>query len=824
MTGLLQDIRYALRQLRKSPGFTGVAILSLALGIGANTAIFSLVNGILLSSLPVPNPQQLRVLEWSGKEGRFTVTGSFRGDSGNSISYPVFQSLREQCAAQADIFGYINLHEVTVRARHEAVVTQGLMVSSNFFSALGVQPYLGRIFSSQDEQDGAAYAAVISYTWWQRQFDSDPNVLGQGLQLNGQTFTVVGVLPRDFRGEHPGAETEFYVTTAAQPLLMKQFSRTSRQHWWVAMMARLRPGVADQQLQSVLNVVFAREAQADLKEPKIVVSEGRAGPLEYKEFYRKPLMLLSATVALVLLVACVNLAGLLLARAATRQHEFAVRSSIGAGRWRLIRQPLLESILITLLGSAVGIVFALWGKTVVASLLSASPDGLRYDTSIDGRVLGFTLLIALVTALLAGLLPALRAGHVSPVLGLKERGGIQAPRLRVGRILVAAQIAVSFLLLAGAGLFARTLVNFVKINPGFQMDQLVLFQLAPENAGYTEARSTELFDSMQRSLSAIPSVNSVTVSQYALLDGWMSGGQYFTVPGHAVPDPGPDMGLPPIDSAHRLAVSETFFDTMGIPLLLGRKLTEADAERAPKVVVINEAFARKYFPGENPVGQVIREKRDGSTWTIAGVCGNAKYTNIRIDTPPTAYYSFRQTPISAAYFVMRTKLPLETVIPAARKIVTTADPRLPLSKISTQVQLRNRNLREQTLFSSLCGALAFLAVLLSCVGLMGLMSYNVARRTGEIGVRMAFGATPRGISRPILREAALLAAAGLCLGTPAALVLTRCVKAQLYGVTPNDPLTLVAAGVTLIMVAMLAAWIPARRAAKVDPMVALRYE
>jgi predicted permease len=802
-----------------------VAVLSLALGIGAGTAIFSLVNAILLRSLPVPNPHELRVVRWSGTDPKIgNFQGSQQGDmaknmTADSVSYPVFRGLREQCAAQAEVFGFATLWEqtITARARREAFPSQGLMVSDNFFSGLGVRPLLGRPLGPQDDGAGAEPVTVIAYGWWEKEFDLDPAVLGQLVILNGHSFTIVGVLPREFPGVDPSGRAEFYVPMSAQPQLMSSWPVASPDHWWVRLMARKKPGVNDAQLQAAIDVAFAHEAEAIMKQPKILMTDGRGGFSYDRDYYRTPLLLLLGIVGVVILVACVNLAGLSLARGAARQHELAVRAAIGAGRWPLARQSLVESVLISLLSGALGIAVALWGKTAVSRLLAGSPDGLHYDTSLDLTVLGFTLLAALATAVLSGLLPAIRAGRVDPLGGLKERAAPGAPRLRAGRVLVAAQVALSMLLLTGAGLYVRTLVNLVRINPGFATENLLLFKLLPRTAGYRGPKTAQFYDEVQRAMTAIPGMRSVTLMQNALLAGGMSGGSFFTLPGHSF-----ESEFEP--QAHRLTVSETFFATMGIPVLLGRELREADREGAPKVVVVNETFARKYFPAENPLGQTLKVKGDPSDWQVVGVCRDTKYTSIKKGVPPTVYFSFRQDAIGFACFAVRTALPPMSVVPAACKAIAAIDLNVPLADVTTQMQVRDKGISQERLFAFLCSALALLAVLLSCIGLYGLMAYNVARRTREIGVRIALGATRRNVAWPILREALVLGAVGVAVGGPIALALTQLIKSQFYGVGPTDPVTLMGAGILLVVVTIISAWLPARRAARIDPMVALRCE
>jgi predicted permease len=816
----VRDVRHAARSLRKSPGFTAVAVLSLALGIGANTAVFSLVNAILLRSLPVPNPHELRVIKWSGDDAKLRqFTGAWFNDgrhsTGDAFPYPMFEALRSECAAVGELFGYKPLQQVTLQVGSESFVAEGTLVSDNFFSALGVQPLLGRPISGEDAQTGAAASAVISYSLWDKYLSLAPDALGQSIVVNGHSFTIVGVLPRGFQGVRPADEPAFYVGPAAQPQLQSGFPLSSREHWWIQLMVRQRPTADDVQLQAPLDVGFAREAGVVMQQPRILLEDGRGGQTYDREFYRKPLLLLLGVVATVILVACANLAGLSLARGAARQHELAVRASLGASRWRLFRQSITENLLLAVVGAAFGVLLALWGKGVITRLLAGSANTLRFDTSLDLSVLGFTALVALMTALISGVLPALRAGRVDPLWGLKDRAAGGAPRLRAGRALVVAQITLSLLLVTGAGLYVRTLVNLVRIDPGFATENLLLVQINARNAGYRGAEATAFYDRVDDALALIPGVRSVSFSQFAMLGGAMAGGGFFTLPVH--PFEGEEK-----PQAHRLAISETFFTTMGISIRQGRGFEASDTGGAPKVVVVNETFARKYLPGINAVGEILHA--NNADWTIVGVCSDAHYTEVKGEAPPTVYFTYRQDSIGSAFFVLRTALPPMSIVPAGRRAVAAIDPRVPLARVTTQEEMRDSRIGQEWTFALLCGALAAIAVLLCCIGIYGLLAYNVTRRTGEIGVRMALGALPGDVARPVVREALILAAIGASAGVPAALGLTQLIKSQLYGVKPFDQATLAAAVVTLLVVAMLAAWLPARRAAKVDPLVALRAE
>ncbi|HVY72202.1 MAG TPA: ABC transporter permease, partial [Verrucomicrobiae bacterium] len=506
----MHDLKFALRQLIKSPGFTAVAIISLALGIGSSTAVFSLANAILLRSLPVPNPRELRVVQWSGSdvnmssfEGTPVVEGN-RWVEADCFTHPAFLHLRERSAKQADLFGFYPIQEAVAGVRGETFIASGAMVSDNFFAGLEVQPDVGRLLQPGEDYT-TARSAVISHDWWEKHFNANPLVIGQPVTLSGVLFTIVGVLPRGFSGVSPGKPSEFYVPMAAgSPFLYRPINETF--HWFVHLMARMKPGVSDTQLRAALDIAFTQEAAPLMKAPSTRVEPGRGGPAGDRNNYGKPLRLMLGVVGLVMLVACANLAGLSLARGAAREHELAVRAALGSGRWRLIRQSLTESFVLALAGGGVGVMIALWGRAAISRLLAGSAAGLRYDFSLDFTVLLFGLALALLTAVLSGLLPSLRASRIDPIGGLKSRGALGAPRLRAGRILVAAQICLSLLLLTGAGLYARTLVNLTRIDAGFNVDRLLLVGLNIQSSGAATTRGSQFYDRALSAVSAVPGV------------------------------------------------------------------------------------------------------------------------------------------------------------------------------------------------------------------------------------------------------------------------------------------------------------------------------
>jgi predicted permease len=820
----VQDFRYALRTLARSPGFAAIAVLSLALGIGVNTAIFSLLNAVLLRSLPVRNPHELRVVDWVGRNpevSNYTGSGMGRTATGltysGSFPYPAYRDFRDRGTGFAEVFAFFPLSNVTAIVRGQAGVAGGLMVSGNFFTGYGAQTLIGRPIAPEDDQSAAAPVAVITYRCWERHFSLDPGVIGQTVTLNQNAFTIIGVLARGFAGPQPGDPADFYVPLSAQPPMVPNCPLGSTRHWWVQIMVRLAPGADETQAQASLDVLFRQALRAsdnNMEQPGIWLEDGRRGPLMIRQRIGEPLWALLAVVGLVLLIACANLAGLLLARGAARQHEMAVRAAMGASRGRLIRQSLTESMVLSLAGGCLGLVLASWGKAGLPELLARFQKNLHFDTRLDANVLAFTLGLSVMTAVLSGLLPALRASRVDPAAGLKDRSALGAPRLRLGKVLVSVQVGLSVLLVVVAGLMIQTFANLSRVDTGFDPENLLVFRLNAGQAGYKGAQLENFFESVRQSVAAIPGVRRVALSDLALVGGGLSSSG-ISIPGRAA---GPNEHL----QACQLIVSDTFLSTMGIGLLLGRDFGPADTGTSPKVAIVNESFARSFLPNKNPVGQAFNVGPD--TYQIVGVCRDAKYDNLRDEMRPTMYFPYRQYPVGSMYFEVRSVLPALSLTPAVRKVVAAVDPKIPVADLRTQQQLLDNSVALERLFASLRSLLALLAVLLSYIGLYGLMAYNVARRTGEIGIRMALGAGPGDVARPIVREALLLAAAGLAVGVPVALALARIIRGALYGIQPYDPATLIGGGVILLVIAALAAWIPARRAAKVDPMAALRCE
>jgi predicted permease len=814
MNTFANDIKYSFRQLVKSPGFTVVAVLSLAFGIGANTAIFSLLNAVLLRSLPVPRARELRVIDFTSKGYSFT---SFYGGYGSqTFPYPAYASFRDHAQGFSEVFAFSDLHNMTAITPPGAITTHGLMVSGNYFSGYGAHALIGRTITPEDDQPDAALVTVITYRAWERYFGADPSVIGKTVALNKTGFTIVGVLPRGYVAPISGDPADFYVPMiAAQPRLKPGWSPDSAEHWWVQIMARRNLAIHEDQALASLSLPFSQflETSPDsLEEPRILLRDGRSG-LGSKD-NAQPLWILQALVALILLIACANLASLLLARGAARRHERAVRAAIGAGRWSLMRQALTESFLLSLSGAGLGLLFSVWIKMGLTRFFVAQEQGVHINAAMDGRVLAFTLAIAILTTLLCGMLPAWQAGRMQPLAGLKDNRTQGAPRLRIGKALIAIQMGLSILLVMGTGLLIRTLFNLHQVDPGFNVGNLLVFRVNPGQAGYKGQDLVGFYERTRQALAGIPGTRLVAFSDKCLLSGDM-GSSGFSIPGRS------DLARSQTQT-HILIISDNFLETMGIPLLSGRQFDAADSDGAANVAIANDTFAQRFFPRGDALGKYITWGK--TDYQIVGLCRDAVYENLRQTIPPTLYFPSTQHHRGRMTFLVRSVVPPMSLVSAVRQSLARIDRSIPLEEIATQEQVVKKSIAVERLFAGLCSGLTLVALALSCIGLYGLMAYNVARRTGEMGIRMAFGARPRDVARPVLFEAVVLAGIGAVIGIPIALMVTQLLRSVLFGIKPHDPTTVAGSIILLISVAAMAAWIPARRAAKIDPMEALRYE
>ncbi len=822
---LWQDVRYGVRTLVKSPGFAAVAVVSLALAIGADTAVFSLYNSVMLKPLPVRNPGQLRVLTWRG-DIRTPVTHCRvfllpTGEtSGNVVSYPLYRTLREKTTAVADLFAFSEFSlfdPLTVGVGTETSTAPGLIVSGNFFEGLGLRAHAGRTIAPDDDRLEAEPVAVISHAAWQRCFKGDLQAIGQTVFLNRHGFTIIGVLPQGFLGPVGGNRGDFYVPMSAQALVRPDCPLAASSLWWVQVMARLSPGANEEQFATMVNGLFTQAVAAEGlkgsdKPVRMVVEDGRGGPREPRQSLTRSLPILMGIVGIILLAACANLASLLLARGASRQQEMAVRTALGAGRGRLVRQCLTESLLVSVAGAVGGLLLATWGRRVLLGMFL--PSQVTVDLRSDTRVLGFTMIVCLVSALLFGLLPALRISRTHPAAFLKERASGGLSRMRVGRCMVAIQTALSLLLLVGAGLFVRTVMNLYHVETGFNADRLLVFKLDGGKTGLEGQRLVDSYEQIRAAIAGLPGVRSVTNSNILLLSRWMNNSQA-KIQGRPQDEGFAILGL---------SVSDSFLSTMGIPLLLGRDLSSADDATARKVVLVNQTLARRAFPGENPVGRVLTINQND--YEIAGVFGDIVYADLKKGVEPTVFYSYRQMggQISRMFYEVRTAADPLALVPAIRNVISSVDRNFPMADVKTQAIQIDESISQERSFAMLASGLAMMAVLLSCIGLYSLMAYSVSGRTSEIGIRMALGATPGGVAWPILRSAFLTGAAGIVLGLPAVAAGARVVRSYLFGIEPHDPVTVALAIILLLAIAVLAAWIPARRAMRIDPMAALRCE
>jgi macrolide transport system ATP-binding/permease protein len=828
---LLHDLRYATRVLRGSPGFTAAAALSLALGIGASTAIFSFMDALLLRSLPVSDPQSLVRLAWRTRQDE--VHGMNRHDDsyldgktgfvGGFFSYPAFELFRRNAGVFSSVMGYQGAGDLNLSVAGQAEIAKTEYVAGDYFRGLGVAPASGRLIAPNDDIAGAPHVAVISFALSEKRFGGASNAAGQQILLNNLPFTVIGVAPPEFFGVDPAIAPNAYVPIHTQGLWEPNDRTwaTGRRFIdpdfdWVDIMARLRPGITSAQAQAVLAPQFAEfERNATMERSRddlasLVLFGGARGLDSLRRTYSKPLYVLLALVGLILAIASANIANLLLARVSARRREIAVRLSMGAGRMRLVRQLLTESVLLAAMGGALGVGVAVWGIHALALLLGFHAD-------LNWRVLAGTAALSIATGILFGLAPALQATRIDLAPALKQsRTGGRRTRSGLGRMLVVAQIAFTLLILVAAGLFAQTLSNLRSIELGFNRDNVLTFAINASQAGYRAPAIAAFYENLRTQFAAIPGVRSASLSQLALL------GQGRTMTMIGLPDVEPKGSL-------ILNVGARFFSTMQIPILLGREIDGRDRANTAMTAVVNRTFAKEWFGEQNPVGRHITvsdcPKCDVK---IVGVSADVRYGRLKQKFQPAVFFPFAQWPVEDMTFEVRSAGNPLSYVQAVRDIVHNADARIPVADIATQGALIDGIFNREIAFARLCTAFALLALAIASVGLYGTMSFNVARRTGEIGIRMALGAERLDIARMVLRETILLVAAGLALGiavsSGGARLAGALISDLLYGLKPDDVTSVILAVATLSVVAAFAGLLPARRASRIDPMIAIRYE
>jgi len=816
---LVQDVRYGLRMLIRHPGFTAVAVLSLALGIGANTAIFSLIDAVLLKYLPVKAPEQLYLIAHAGERG--VSEGS---------NFPLFEQLRDHSQSFSGLMAF-NPNQWKVTANGETELISGQVVTGNYFSLLGVGAALGRTLTVDDDRVPKGHpVAVISYAYWQRRFAGDPGVLGQSIAIDLMPFTIIGVTPPEFFGLQVGRSTDISVPMSMHPLVGSGSSLSNRSGWWrLPMLGRLKPGVKVEQARAELDVLFQQfMADVEMKPEwrrdsfaRVELIPASNGLAELRRQFSSPLQVLMVVVGLVLLIACANVANLLLARASVRQKEIAIRLAIGAGRVRLVRQLLTESVLLALTGGSLGLFFAYRVSNLLVSFIPPKGAPLTLHLSPDARILGFTAAVSLLTGILFGLAPALQATRVELNATLKDnaRSPSGSPaRFGLGKVLIVSQVAISLLLLVGAGLFVRSLQNLKHVETGFNRDHVLLFNINCYGTAYKGDKLSALHQELLEKMNALPGVRSATLSTAGPIGGGMDG-RRITVPGfaHRYEDEGISVNW----------VEQRYFETMGISLVAGRDFSLQDSEQAPKVAVISESVARYYFPNENPLGRRITVglPPEAGQCEIVGVVKGAKFDGLRKENTRVVYLSHRQSWTRPSItFALRTAGDPSNLIAAVRREVRAVGQDVPVTSVKTLAAQVDESLARERLVATLSGFFGLLALLLACLGLYGIMAYAVARRTHEIGIRLALGAQRGDVVWLVMRETLLLALIGVAIGLPAALATTRLISDFLFGLTATDPATISMATLLMIAVAALAGYLPARRASRVDPMVALRDE
>jgi putative ABC transport system permease protein len=814
---VLQDLRHAIRAIRSSPGFATVAILSLALGIGANTAIFSLINAVILKTLPVRNPEQL--LQVTIRKNPF-------------FPNPVWEQLRDRQDVFAGLLAYSGAR-FNLEASGEARYAQGNFASGQFFDTLGLRTAIGRTFSVADDRRGCPGIAVLGYGFWMNEYGGRADVLGKNISLDRHPFEIIGVLENGFTGVDVGRSSDIYVPVCAEKVIRGDSSLLDQRGFnWLRVIGRPAPGVSASQAESRLKTlapgVFEATAPVDSSPDRRAAhlkstfdtQSAVNGLSVVRREYRQALMVLMAMVGLVLLIACANVANLLLARGAVRQKEIAIRMALGSGRWRLMRQLIAESMVLSLAGAVLGMLLAQWGARLLVGLLSSAQNKVFLDLTLDSRVLTFTASVAILSGLLFGLVPAWRGTRVDPQSAMKvnSRGTTGSSKFGLGKALVVFQVALSLVLIVAAGLMLSTFFRLETLDAGFNRQNILLVNLDLRNANSPPARRAAVFEEMLEHLRALPGVRSVSSSGTTPINGSVEV-QGLEIEGYTPQAKADTM-------AHFNAVSDRFFETLGTSLLAGRDFNALDTPQSAKVAIVNQTAASKFFAGQNPIGKRYRTRQGGAPVEIIGVVKDAKYETLREDIFPTVYAALSQTATPSPFLTYELRIEggaPTALISAVKSSLAEVDRNVSLQFTTLAIQVEESLARER-LLATLSGFFGTLALILAIIGLYGVVGFNVTRRRNEIGIRMALGADRARVLRMVLTEVAILVGLGLTIGVAVATGATRLVAGFLYGVNPNDLATFSLSAALLALVAILAGLMPARRASRVDPMIALREE
>jgi predicted permease len=834
MQTLWQDLRYGARMLCKKPGFTLIAALTLSLGIGANTAIFSLIDAALLRTLPVREPERLALF---GTGADIGVSIGFPGGRTGLFSYPFYREARSRNQVFSDVAAVQSLpnrvYGVVSGTGGDPEMLDARLVSGSYFSVLGVEAILGRAFTDADDQiPGGHPVAVASHAWWERRLGADPTAVGKTITIGSTVYTLIGVTPREFFGTTVGESPDIWIPLAMEEQVPPGWKgRNNNLFQSLYLIARLKPGVSINQAGVDANLLFKQalheyagshpspERLRDIQHASIELTSAGRGLSQLRSQFSEPLKALMVVVGLVLLIACANVANLLLARGAARRKEFAMRLALGAGRLRLIRQLGAESVLLAALGGSLGVIIAWWGSQALVWMASTGPQPLPLDVTPNARILSFTLFASLLSAIIFGMAPALRATRFELIPALKDgRGDAAMTRSLLGRALVVSQVALSLLVLVGAGLFVRSLINLRNVDTGFNQQNVLLLQPATDSVGYKEddPRLSALYRDVEEKVSAIPGVRAAAFSLFSFNQGtWTNP---ITVKGDAPPVRGTPFIINNV-------VGPGFFTAMNLPLILGRPFSAQDTKTSSKVAVISEEMARRFFP-QSPLGKRYRmgTSGEGEEIEVIGVVKDAKYESLGEEPRPMAYYPYSQRDWYLGNFEVSFSGAPGAIVPAVRQAIKEVNRNLPVAEAAMFSEQVDRSLVQQKLIARLSSFFGLLALLLAAVGLYGVISYSVTQRTREIGVRMALGAGRRNVLRLVLGQGAKLTLIGVLIGLGASWALTRWIESLLFGVSPTDPATFVIIALLLMVVALLACYVPARRATKVDPMIALRTE